>query len=151
MRAVIQRVSEASVIIDNKQHAAIEQGLLILLGITHEDTQEDIDWLAGKIIGMRIFSDQEDKMNLSIQDIDGELLLISQFTLFANTKKGNRPSYINAARPEVAVPLYEAFLSTLSRKRDKEIKSGIFGADMKVALVNDGPVTIIIDSQDRNL
>ena len=166
MRVVIQRVSEASVTIDNKQHATIEQGLLILLGITHEDTQEDIDWLVGKIIGMRIFSDQEDKMNLSIQDIDGELLVISQFTLFANTKKGNRPSYIDAARPEVAVPLYEAFLSTLSRsfttkkstlsevevrKRNKEIKSGVFGADMKVALVNDGPVTIIIDSKNRNM
>ena len=150
MRAVIQRVSEASVTIDNKQHATIEQGLLILLGITHEDTQEDIDWLVNKIIGMRIFSDQEDKMNLSIQDIDGELLVISQFTLFASTKKGNRPSYIDAARPEVAVPLYEAFLSTLSRKRNKEIKSGVFGADMKVALVNDGPVTIIIDSKNRN-
>ena len=150
MRVVIQRVSEASVTIDNKQHATIEQGLLILLGITHEDTQEDIDWLVGKIIGMRIFSDPEDKMNLSIQDIDGELLVISQFTLFANTKKGNRPSYIDAARPEVAVPLYEAFLSTLSRKRNKEIKSGVFGADMKVALVNDGPVTIIIDSKNRN-
>lgn len=150
MRVVIQRVSEASVTIDNKQHATIEQGLLILLGLTHEDTQEDIDWLAGKIIGMRIFSDPEDKMNLSIQDIDGELLVISQFTLFANTKKGNRPSYIDAARPEVAVPLYETFLSTLSRKRNKEIKSGVFGADMKVALVNDGPVTIIIDSKNRN-
>ena len=150
MRAVIQRVSEASVTIDNKQHATIEQGLLILLGITHEDTQEDIDWLVNKIIGMRIFSDQEDKMNLSIQDIDGELLVISQFTLFASTKKGNRPSYIDAARPEVAVPLYEAFLSRLSRKRNKEIKSGVFGADMKVALVNDGPVTIIIDSKNRN-
>ncbi|OUS11766.1 D-tyrosyl-tRNA(Tyr) deacylase [Nonlabens dokdonensis] len=151
MRAVIQRVSEASVTIDNKQHATIEQGLLILLGITHEDTQEDIDWLVGKIIGMRIFSDQEDKMNLSIQDIDGELLVISQFTLFANTKKGNRPSYIDAARPEVAVPLYEAFLSRLSRKRNKEIKSGVFGADMKVALVNDGPVTIVMDSKNRNM
>ena len=151
MRVVIQRVSEASVTIDNKQHATIEQGLLILLGITHEDTQEDIDWLAGKIIGMRIFSDPEDKMNLSIQDIDGELLVISQFTLFANTKKGNRPSYIDAARPEVAVPLYEAFLSTLSRKRNKEIKSGVFGADMKVALVNDGPVTIVMDSKNRNM
>lgn len=151
MKVVIQRVSEASVTIDNKQHATIEQGLLILLGITHEDTQEDIDWLVGKIIGMRIFSDQEDKMNLSIQDIDGELLVISQFTLFANTKKGNRPSYIDAARPEVAVPLYEAFLSTLSRKRNKEIKSGVFGADMKVALVNDGPVTIVMDSKNRNM
>lgn len=162
---MIQRVTKASVTIDNKLLAAIEQGLLVLLGITHEDTQEDIDWLVNKIIGMRIFSDQDDKMNLSIQDIDGELLIISQFTLYASTKKGNRPSYIDAARPEIAVPLYEAFLNTLSRsfttkkstlsevevrKRNKEIKSGIFGADMKVQLINDGPVTIIIDSKNRH-
>jgi D-tyrosyl-tRNA(Tyr) deacylase len=150
MRAVIQRVTEAGVTIDSKLHTAIEQGLLVLLGITHEDTQEDIDWLVNKIIGMRIFSDQDDKMNLSIQDIDGELLVISQFTLFASTKKGNRPSYIDAARPEVAVPLYEAFLGALSRKRNKEIKSGVFGEDMKVQLINDGPVTIIIDSKNRH-
>jgi D-tyrosyl-tRNA(Tyr) deacylase len=165
MRAVIQRVTEAGVTIDSKLHAAIEQGLLVLLGITHEDTQEDIDWLVNKIIGMRIFSDQDDKMNLSIQDIDGELLVISQFTLFASTKKGNRPSYINAARPEVAIPLCEAFLCALSRsfttkkstlsevevrKRNKEIKSGVFGEDMKVQLINDGPVTIIIDSKNRH-
>jgi D-tyrosyl-tRNA(Tyr) deacylase len=150
MRAVIQRVTEAGVTIDSKLHTAIEQGLLVLLGITHEDTQEDIDWLVNKIIGMRIFSDQDDKMNLSIQDIDGELLVISQFTLFASTKKGNRPSYIDAARSEVAVPLYEAFLGALSRKRNKEIKSGVFGEDMKVQLINDGPVTIIIDSKNRH-
>ncbi len=164
MRVVLQRVSESSVAIDGSVHASIGKGLLILLGITHGDTQEDVEWLVGKIIGMRIFSDQDGKMNWSIQDIDGELLVISQFTLFANTKKGNRPSYINAARPEVAIPLYEAFLSALSRsfttkkstlsevemqKQNKQIKSGVFGADMKVALVNDGPVTIVIDSKNK--
>ncbi|MEN8815782.1 MAG: D-aminoacyl-tRNA deacylase [Nonlabens sp.] len=150
MRVVLQRVSESSVAIDGSVHAAIGKGLLILLGITHGDTQEDIDWLVNKIIGIRIFSDQDGKMSLSIQDIKGELLVISQFTLFASTKKGNRPSYIDAARPEVAVPLYEAFLDALSRKRNKEIKSGVFGADMKVQLINDGPVTIVMDSKNRN-
>ncbi len=149
MRVVIQRVSEASVTIDGSIHGAIKKGLLILLGITHEDMQEDINWLVNKISGMRIFSDMDGKMNLSIQDIDGEILVVSQFTLFANTKKGNRPSYIEAARPEVAVPLYHAFVNTLSRKRNKEIATGIFGADMKVQLVNDGPVTIILDSKSR--
>ena len=149
MRIVVQRVSEASVTIDGSVHGAIKKGLLILLGITHEDAQEDIDWLVGKTAGMRIFSDTNDKMNLSIQDLDAEVLVISQFTLFANTKKGNRPSYIEAARPEVAVPLYEAFVNTLSRKLNKEIATGIFGADMKVQLINDGPVTIILDSENR--
>ncbi|MFT5926815.1 MAG: D-tyrosyl-tRNA(Tyr) deacylase [Rubritalea sp.] len=164
MRVVIQRVSEASVTIDGSIHRAIKKGLLLLLGITHEDSQEDINWLVNKISGMRIFSDMDGKMNLSIQDIDGEILVVSQFTLFANTKKGNRPSYIEAARPEVAVPLYEAFVNTLSnsftttkslrsgekdRKRNKEIATGIFGADMKVQLINDGPVTIVMDSENR--
>jgi D-tyrosyl-tRNA(Tyr) deacylase len=149
VRIVVQRVSEASVTIDGSVHGAIKKGLLILLGITHEDAQEDIDWLVGKTAGMRIFSDTNDKMNLSIQDLDAEVLVISQFTLFANTKKGNRPSYIEAARPEVAVPLYEAFVNTLSRKLNKEIATGIFGADMKVQLINDGPVTIILDSENR--
>jgi D-tyrosyl-tRNA(Tyr) deacylase len=164
VRVVIQRVSEASVTIDGSIHGAIKKGLLILLGITHEDMQEDINWLVNKISGMRIFSDMDGKMNLSIQDIDGEILVVSQFTLFANTKKGNRPSYIEAARPEVAVPLYHAFVNTLSnsftttkslrsgekdRKRNKEIATGIFGADMKVQLINDGPVTIVMDSENR--
>ena len=149
MRIVVQRVSEASVTIDGTVHGAIKKGLLILLGITHEDAQEDIDWLVGKTAGMRIFSDANDKMNLSIQDMDAEVLVISQFTLFASTKKGNRPSYTEAARPEVAVPLYDAFISTLSRKLNKEIATGIFGADMKVQLINDGPVTIIVDSKSR--
>jgi D-tyrosyl-tRNA(Tyr) deacylase len=149
VRIVIQRVSEASVTIDGAVHGAIKKGLLILLGITHEDGQEDIDWLVGKTVGMRIFSDANDKMNLSIQDMDAEVLVISQFTLFASTKKGNRPSYIEAARPEVAVPLYDAFISMLSRKLNKEIATGIFGADMKVQLINDGPVTIMLDSKCR--
>jgi len=164
VRVVIQRVSEASATIDGTIHAGIKKGLLILLGITHEDTQEDINWLVNKILGMRIFSDMEGKMNLSIQDIDGEILVVSQFTLFANTKKGNRPSYIEAARPEVALSLYEAFINTLSkcftttkslrsgdkdRKGNKEIATGIFGADMKVQLINDGPVTIVVDSTQK--
>jgi len=149
VRIVIQRVSEASVTIDGAVHGAIKKGLLILLGITHEDAQEDIDWLVGKTAGMRIFSDANDQMNLSVQDLDAEVLVISQFTLFANTKKGNRPSYIEAARPEVAVPLYDAFINTLSRKLNKEIVTGIFGADMKVQLINDGPVTIIVDSKSK--
>jgi D-tyrosyl-tRNA(Tyr) deacylase len=164
VRIVIQRVSEANVTIDGTVHGAIKKGLLILLGITHQDTQEDTDWLVNKILSMRIFSDIDGKMNLSIQDIDGEILVVSQFTLYANTKKGNRPSYIEAARPEVAVPLYDAFIRTLSRsfetkksvlsdgkvrKRNKEIPTGIFGADMKVQLINDGPVTILVDSHRK--
>jgi D-tyrosyl-tRNA(Tyr) deacylase len=149
VKVVIQRVSEASVTMDGAVHGAIKVGLLILLGITHEDTQEDINWLVGKIAAMRIFSDTEGKMNLSIQDIDGELLVISQFTLFANTKKGNRPSYIEAARREIAIPLYDAFISTLKRKLNKNIATGVFGAVMKVQLVNDGPVTIVVDSERK--
>ncbi|WP_213520768.1 D-aminoacyl-tRNA deacylase [Nonlabens sp.] len=149
MRIVVQRVSEASVTIDGSVHGAIKNGLLILLGVTHEDAQEDIDWLVGKTAGMRIFSDANGQMNLSVQDLDAEVLVISQFTLFANTKKGNRPSYIEAARPEVAVPLYDAFINTLSRKLNKEIVTGIFGADMKVQLINDGPVTIVLDSKSK--
>ena len=149
MIAVLQRVSEASVTIDGKINGRIDKGLMILLGIESRDGQEDIDWLAKKIISMRIFSDADDKMNLSCEDIDGGYLVISQFTLHASTKKGNRPSFISAARPEQAIPLYESFLSELNKLTGKEIQSGEFGADMKVALVNDGPVTILIDSQDR--
>lgn len=149
MRLVIQRVSRASVTIENKVHNAIEQGLMILLGIENDDTQEDIDWLANKVVGMRIFGDNNGLMNLSVQDVDGEILLISQFTLHASTKKGNRPSFLNAAKPEVAIPLYEKFILTLSRKLQKPVKAGVFGADMKIDLVNDGPVTIIIDSQRK--
>ena len=149
MRVIIQRVSEASVTINDLVKSSIAQGFLVLLGITHEDTQEDIEWLTNKIIGLRIFSDANGAMNLSIKDIDGDLLVISQFTLHASTKKGNRPSFLEAALPEVAIPLYENFVSTLSRKRTKEVYTGEFGADMKVRLLNDGPVTITIDSKNR--
>ena len=149
MITVIQRVSEASVSIDQKLKSKIKKGLLILLGIGHEDNQEDIDWLISKISNLRIFSDIDDKMNLSIQDINGEVLVVSQFTLLASTKKGNRPSFTNAASPDLAIPLYEKFVSKLSESLNKEIQTGIFGADMKVSLENDGPVTIIIDSKNR--
>ncbi|RMB56614.1 D-tyrosyl-tRNA(Tyr) deacylase [Dokdonia sinensis] len=149
MKAVIQRVSKASVTIDGNVNGAIDQGLLVLLGISNDDSAEDIEWLTNKLIGLRIFSDHEGAMNLSVMDVDGDILVISQFTLHASTKKGNRPSFLNAAKPDVAIPLYEEFLSTLSRKRNKSIPSGIFGADMKVELLNDGPVTIIIDTLNR--
>ena len=149
MRAIIQRVSEASVTIDNVITGKIGKGFLVLLGIEHEDTDEDIDWLSSKICGLRVFSDSEGLMNESIMDQDGEILLISQFTLFASTKKGNRPSFIRAAKPKLAMPLYKMFHSELSKKLHKEVQTGIFGADMKVALINDGPVTIYIDSKDK--
>jgi len=149
MIAVIQRVSEASVKIDGEVKGQIKQGFLILLGITHDDAQEDIDWLCKKIIGLRIFSDLERKMNLSLQEVNGDILLVSQFTLHASTKKGNRPSYINAARPHVAIPLYENFIKETEKELGKAIQTGEFGADMKVSLINDGPVTIIIDTKDR--
>ncbi len=149
MRAVIQRVSTASVISDGEMSGSIETGLLVLLGIEHDDTREDAEWLSDKIRQMRIFSDTEGKMNLSLSDIGGRVLVISQFTLHASTKKGNRPSFIKAARPEQAIPLYEFFKQQLSTRTGKEIASGIFGADMKVSLVNDGPVTIILDSKNK--
>ena len=149
MKAVLQRVTQASVTIEGKVNGAIEQGLLILLGVTHEDDQEDIDWLIRKIMNMRIFSDEDDLMNLSCQDIKGRYLVISQFTLQASTKKGNRPSYIAAARPEIAIPLYETFVKQLGVLTQTDIETGIFGADMKVSLLNDGPVTIIIDSKNK--
>lgn len=149
MRVVIQRVSSASVEINQHIKSKIGAGLLILLGIEHDDSLEDIDWLCGKITRLRIFADENGVMNLSIQDIKGEVLLISQFTLPASTKKGNRPSYIKAARPEIAIPLYEQFISTLQKELDKPIQTGEFGADMKVALINDGPVTILIDSKNK--
>lgn len=147
MKIVIQRVSEASVIINKKSVASIDKGLLILVGIENADTQEDIDWLCRKIVGMRIFSDKEDKMNLSVLDVNGDVIVVSQFTLHASTKKGNRPSYIKAAKPEIAIPLYEKFKLTLQEVLGKPIQSGEFGANMKVTLVNDGPVTILIDSK----
>ncbi|MDJ1467350.1 D-aminoacyl-tRNA deacylase [Xanthocytophaga flava] len=149
MIAVIQRVTSASVTIDNQIKGQIGKGLLILLGITHTDTKEDIEWLSKKIVNMRIFGDEEGKMNLSVSDVDGNILLISQFTLYASTKKGNRPSFIDAARPEQAIPLYEKMILALTTEIKKTIETGTFGADMKVNLLNDGPVTIVIDSKNR--
>lgn len=151
MRAVIQRVSSASVVADGLSSGQIDKGFLVLLGIEHEDTKEDAVWLADKIRQMRVFQDAEDKMNLSLEEINGELLVVSQFTLHANTKKGNRPSFIRAARPELAIPLYEYFKKYIATKCAKEIQSGVFGADMKISLVNDGPVTIIMDSKNKEL
>lgn len=149
MRILIQRVSEASVAIEQDVHGAIGKGMLILLGIEHEDTQEDVSWLIGKITGLRIFSDAEGKMNLSYNEVGGAFLVISQFTLHASTKKGNRPSYIRAARPEMAVPLYEFFIEQLKDVSGSQVETGIFGADMQVALINDGPVSIWMDSKAR--
>jgi D-tyrosyl-tRNA(Tyr) deacylase len=149
MRAVIQRVSEASVFINNQIRGKIRQGLLIFLGIEDSDNQKDIEWLSGKIVRLRIFRDQEGIMNLSVKDIDGEILLISQFTLHASTKKGNRPSYIKAAKPDIAIPLYEKFIIKLENDLGKSIATGEFGAMMEVSLINDGPVTIFIDTKNN--
>lgn len=149
MIAVIQRVSEASVTIDGEINGRISKGFLVLLGVTHADSKEDVEWLGRKIVGMRIFGDADDKMNLDLASVDGNILLISQFTLHASTKKGNRPSFIDAARPEIAIPLYEYMITFLAQISGKQIECGKFGADMKVALVNDGPVTIVIDSKNR--
>jgi len=149
MKLVIQRVSQASVTIDGEVTGAINEGLLLLAGIAADDTEEDLQWLSRKTVQLRIFNDEAGKMNKSLQDVDGNILLISQFTLHASTKKGNRPSYIAAAPPEIAVPLYERFIQFLTTDLGKPIQTGIFGADMKVSLLNDGPVTIIIDSKNR--
>lgn len=149
MRAVIQRVAEASVTIVGTVERAIGQGLLVLLAIEDADTIEDIEWLSGKIVRLRIFADDSGVMNRPVQEVNGEILLISQFTLFASTKKGNRPSYVRSARPETALPLYEQFLARLTQDFGKPIQTGEFGADMLVRLANDGPVTIIIDSKLR--
>jgi D-aminoacyl-tRNA deacylase len=149
MRAVIQRVSESSVKIDGQIKSEIKKGLLILIGIENEDNQEDINWLSAKITQLRIFDDENGVMNLSVKDIDGEILVISQFTLHALTKKGNRPSYILAARPEVAIPLYEQFVEKIALDLGKPVGTGEFGADMKVSLINDGPVTILIDTKRK--
>lgn len=149
MKAVIQRVSRASVVSNGVLTGKIDNGLVILLGITHEDDIKDAEWLADKIWQMRIFQDEADKMNQAIQDVKGRMLVISQFTLYASTKKGNRPSFIDAARPEKAIPLYEHFIHYLEQKTEQTIEKGIFGADMKVELINDGPVTIIIDSKNK--
>jgi D-aminoacyl-tRNA deacylase len=149
MIAVVQRVSSASVEIDKVIKGKIGNGLLVLIGIEDADTKEDVEWLAAKIISLRIFNDQEGIMNISLKDVNGDLLIVSQFTLHASTKKGNRPSYIRASKPDVAVPVYELFLKTSSQILGREVQSGIFGADMKVALLNDGPVTIIIDTKNK--
>lgn len=149
MKIVIQRVSEASVVIDNKKVASITKGLLVLLGIEDSDTTQDVNWLCRKIANLRIFSDKEGVMNASVNDVNGDVILVSQFTLHASTKKGNRPSYIKAAKPDVAIPLYKNFIETLQIELKKTIQTGVFGADMKVHLVNDGPVTILIDSKDK--
>lgn len=149
MRVVIQRVNQASVEIDNIVKSVIGKGLLILVGIEEADTAEDSEWLSGKVVGLRIFDDENGVMNRSITDIDGEVLVVSQFTLHAMTKKGNRPSYIKAAKHEIAIPLYENFCKSLTQKLDKEVKTGTFAADMKVSLVNNGPVTIWIDSKNK--
>jgi len=149
MRTVIQRVNSASVSIDNKVKSSINKGLLILVGIENTDTTEDIEWLSNKITQLRIFDDQDGIMNLSVQEIDGEILAISQFTLHAKTKKGNRPSYIHAAKPDVSIPIYNQFIEQLGRDLGKKIQTGEFGAYMKVTLENDGPVTIIIDTKNK--
>ena len=149
MRVVLQRVSEASVKIDDSIKGSIDDGILILLGIEALDSEIDADWIISKISGLRIFSDSEGKMNLSIKDVNGAFLVISQFTLYASTKKGNRPSYIQAARPEQAIPLYEYFVSKLKTETNLKVETGVFGADMKVSLINDGPVTISIDSKNK--
>lgn len=149
MKAVIQRVSKASVTINSKKVANIKNGLLILLGIVNEDTKVDIEWLSKKIVNLRVFNDKNNVMNTSLIDSNGEAIVVSQFTLLASTKKGNRPSYINAAKPEVAIPLYEQFVLQLEKDLDKKVQTGEFGADMKVELLNDGPITIIIDTKDK--
>ncbi|WP_026837626.1 D-aminoacyl-tRNA deacylase [Gillisia sp. JM1] len=149
MRIVVQRVSEASVSIDGKVNGKIGKGVLLLVGIEDDDSKEDISWLVNKILKMRIFNDEAGVMNCSLQDINAEVLVISQFTLHASTKKGNRPSYIKAAKPDIAIPLYENFILETEDQLDKKVERGIFGANMKVALINDGPVTIIIDSKSK--
>ena len=148
MRLVIQRVSKASVTIDNSVFSSINNGLMVLVGIEEGDDQKDADWIVQKLANMRIFSDAEGKMNLSVKDINGEVLVVSQFTLHASTQKGNRPSFIKAARPETAIPLYKSFINKVSTETGKECKTGVFGADMKVELINDGPVTIVMDSKN---
>lgn len=149
MRLLIQRVTEASVTIDGAVKSAIQNGLLVFVGIENEDDQTDIEWLTRKLLNMRIFNDENGVMNCSVKDIEGELLIISQFTLHASTKKGNRPSYIKAAKPDVSIPLYQAFITSVEKEFGKKVGTGEFGADMKVALLNDGPVTIWIDSKNK--
>lgn len=149
MKAVIQKVSHASVTIDGNIKSAINHGLLVLVGIEDLDTQEDVEWLCAKIVKMRIFNDEAGVMNLSVADVNGDIIVVSQFTLHASTKKGNRPSYIKASKPEVAIPLYESFVATIEKELGKSVGTGEFGADMKVALLNDGPVTIVMDTKNK--
>jgi len=149
MRTVLQRVSKASVTVEDKVVSSIGNGLLVLLGVEDADGKEDIDWLANKIINLRIFSDENDVMNRSVIDIDGDIIVVSQFTLHAQTKKGNRPSYIKAAKPDVAIPMYKVFVEVLEQRLGKKVGTGIFGADMKVELLNDGPVTITMDTKNK--
>jgi D-tyrosyl-tRNA(Tyr) deacylase len=149
MKAVIQRVSSCSVTIDNKVVANIQKGLLVLVGFEDADNNEDLNWLTSKIANLRIFGDQNDVMNLSLKEVGGDMIIVSQFTLHANTKNGNRPSYIKASKPETAIPLYEAFITQMETELGKKVQTGKFGADMKVALLNDGPVTIIIDTKNK--
>ena len=149
MRTVLQRVSKASVTVDGKVISSIGKGLLVLLGIEDADNKDDIDWLANKILNLRIFNDEDDVMNRSVADVNGDIIVVSQFTLHALTKKGNRPSYIKAAKPDAAVPMYEEFVQVLEQKLGKKVGTGIFGADMKVELLNDGPVTITIDTKNK--
>lgn len=149
MILVIQRTSQASVVIDEQVKASIGNGLLVLVGIEETDNQEDIEWLAGKLVNLRIFNDSEGVMNVSVKDCGGDILLVSQFTLHASTKKGNRPSYIKAAKPDIAIPIYEKFIGVVQEQFGKTVQTGTFGADMKVSLINDGPVTILIDSKNR--
>lgn len=149
MKAVIQRVSSCTVTIDNKVVADIQKGLLVLVGIEDADNKEDINWINSKIANLRIFADENGVMNLSLKEVNGEMIIVSQFTLHASTKKGNRPSYLKASKPEVAIPLYEAFITQMETELGKKVQTGKFGADMKVALINDGPVTIIIDTKNK--
>lgn len=150
MRVVVQRVTKASVTVSNDLVSSIEDGMLIFAGFEHSDTEEDLGWMSAKLVNLRIFNDEQGVMNLSVKEIHGEILLISQFTLHAATKKGNRPSYIKAAPPQISVPLYNLFIEKVAEQLGKEVKAGIFGADMKVDLLNDGPVTIILDSKNRD-
>ena len=150
MKVIIQRVTSASVTIETEIVASIQGGLLVLVGIEDEDSKEDINWLSQKIINLRIFGDENDVMNLSVKDVNGDIIIVSQFTLHASTKKGNRPSYIKASKPEIAIPFYEKFIQQMELELGKKVQTGKFGADMKVALVNDGPVTIIIDSKNKS-
>jgi D-tyrosyl-tRNA(Tyr) deacylase len=147
MRAVIQKVKEASIAINNSVHASIRNGLLVFIGVEDSDTHNDIEWLAGKIVRLRVFNDRNGIMNLPVTEMDGEIMVVSQFTLHASTRKGNRPSYSRAAKAEIAIPLYEAFIGQLEKEFGKTLKTGLFGADMKITLINDGPVTLIMDTK----